>query len=227
MKPGGGFDRLLRKPHFTSRLIAIIIDEAHCVKLWGSFRKPYQEIGRIIHLLPDSTHFGIVSATLPASVRPDVLSRLGVTGSNLHTIWLSNDRPNIALVVRKMKYPAGCYKDLDFLVQDTCSDSADNSDTPDAPDTPQVPQRRIKFVIFFDNKTDAMAAVEYLRSRLPLDQRERIIWFMSDMSREFKDNGVENLATGRLWGIGSTDSFGMVGQNRSLSTHTTSRACRG
>jgi len=219
MKQGGGFDRLLRKPHFTSRLIAIIIDEAHCVKLWGSFRKPYQEIGRIKHLLPDSTRFGIVSATLPATVRPDVLSRLGITGNDLHTIWLSNDRPNIALVVRKMKHPANCYKDLDFLVQDIRSDSAGS---PDTPDTPRVPQHRPKFVIFFDDKNDAMAAVDYLRSRLPLDQRERIIWFMSDMSREFKDNGVEGLATGRLWGIGSTDSFGMVNRNLYPSTHTIS-----
>ena len=207
MKQGGGFDRLLRKPHFTSRLISIIIDEAHCVKLWGSFRKQYQEIGRITHLLPDSVRFAIVSATLPATVRPDVLSRLGVTEKDLHTIWLSNDRSNIALVVRKMKYPANCYKDLDFLVQDTRADSADS---PDSPDAPRVSQCCPKFVIFFDDKNEAMAATDYLRSRLPLDQREHIIWFMSDMSREFKDNGVEGLATGILWGICSTDSFGMV-----------------
>jgi len=223
MKQGGDFDRLLHKPHFTSRLITIIVDEAHCVKLWGSFRKPYQEIGRITHLLPDSARFGIVSATLPATVRPDVLSWLGVTGNDLHTIWLSNDHLNISLVVRKMKYPANCYKDLNFLVQDTRPDSADS---PDAPDAPREPQRYAKFIIFFDDKNDAMAATDYLRSRLSPDQRERIIWFMSDMSREFKDNGVEGLMTGRLWGICSTDSFGMVGQNDSPSTHTISRACR-
>ena len=110
MKQGGGFDRLLRKPHFTSRLISIIIDKAHCVKLWGSFRKPYQEIGRITHLLPDLVRFAIVSATLPATVCPDVLSQLRVTEKDLHTIWLSNDHSNIALVVRKMKYPANCHK---------------------------------------------------------------------------------------------------------------------
>ena len=219
MKHGGGFDRLLRKTHFTSRIIAIIVDEAHCVKLWGSFRPQYRELGRLRHLLPDTVLIAIVSATLPATLRPDVVSVLGITGKDLHTIQLSNDRSNVSLVVRKMKYPANSYKDLYFLVQDTRSDSTDESD---APDGPRVPQHREKFVVFFDNKNDAVAASDYLRSQLPLDQRQRIIWFMSDMSREFKDKGVEDLAAGRLWGICSTDSFGMVGQNLSLNTHITS-----
>ncbi|KAF9648221.1 hypothetical protein BDM02DRAFT_3073089, partial [Thelephora ganbajun] len=61
-------------------------------------------------------HFAIVSATLPATVLPDVTSRLGVSREDLHAIRLLNDRSNIALVVRKMKYPANTYMDLDFLV---------------------------------------------------------------------------------------------------------------
>lgn len=181
------------------------------MKLWGSFRKPYQEIERIEHLLSDSTRFGVVSATLPATVRPDVLSRLGITGNDLQEQYLSNR------VVLKMKYPANCFKDLDFLVQDTRSDSADHPDAPntpdtpdasDTPDTPREPKHCSKFVIFFDDKNDTMATADYMRSRLPFDQRERIAWFMSDMSREFKDNGVEGLTARRIWRICSTDSFG-------------------
>lgn len=219
MKEGGGFERLFRKSHFTSRLIAIIINEVHCVKLWSSFQKQYQELGRLRHLVPESVHFAIVSATLPATVLPDVMSRLGVSGDDLRAIRLSNDRSNIALVVRKMKYPAKTYMDLDFLVQDSGSNSIDD---PDASDSPLLLQHHKKFVIFFDNKNEAAAAGDYLRSRLPLNQRERIIWFMSDMSWEYKDNGVEDLATGKIWGICSTDSFGMASGNVPLSTHTIS-----
>jgi len=210
MKEKGGFEKLFRKQHFTSNLIAVIIDEAHCVKLWGSFRKQFQELGRLRHLLPDRARFAIVSATLPATVLPDVMSRLGVSRKDLHTIQLSNDRPNIALVVRKMKYAANTYMDLDFLVRDTNSDSPADTDSLDGS---PPPWHREKFVIFFDDKNEAIAAGDYLRSRLPIDQRQRIIWFMSDMSREFKDDGVEALATGEIWGICSTDSFGMVGGN--------------
>lgn len=216
MKEGGGFEKLLRKPHFTSRLIAVIIDEAHCVKLWSSFRKQYEELGRLRHSLLDLTHFAIVSATLPATVLPDVMSQLGVSGNDLHAIRLSNDRSNIALVVRKMKYPANTYMDLDFLVQDTSSDFADDFD---ALDDSRVQPHQEKFVIFFDNKNEATAAGDYLRSRLPLGQRQRIIWFTSDMSRGYKDDGVVDLATGEIWGICSTDSFGMVSGNFCPSTH--------
>lgn len=210
MKEGGGFDRLFRKPHFTSRLIAVIIDEAHCVSLWGSFRKQYQELGRLRHLLPDQAHFAIVSATLPATVLPDVMTRLGVLKKDIHAIRLSNDRSNIALVVRKMKYPANSYMDLDFLVHDSSSDSPADVENLGGS---QLRQHHEKFVIFFDDKNDAIGAADYLRSRLPLDQRHQIIWFMSDMSREFKDDGVEALAAGKIWGICSTDSFGMVSES--------------
>ena len=210
MKEGGGFDRLFRKPHFTSRLITVIINEAHCVSLWGSFRKQYQELGRLRHLLPDQAHFAIVSATLPATVLPDVMTRLGVLKKDIHAIRLSNDRSNIALVVRKMKYPANSYMDLDFLVHDSSSDSPADVENLGGS---QLRQHHEKFVIFFDDKNDAIGAADYLRSRLPLDQRHQIIWFMSDMSREFKDDGVEALAAGKIWGICSTDSFGMVSES--------------
>ena len=179
MKEGGGFEKLFCKTHFTFRLITIIIDEAHCVKLWGSFRKQYQELGRLRHLLPNHVHFAIVSATLPATVLPDVMSWLGVSKEDLHSIRLSNDRSNIALAVCKMKYAANTYMDLDFLVRDTSSDSpADIGNL----DGSRVPRHHEKFVIFFDDKNEAVAAGDYLRSWLPLDQRQRIIWFMSDMS---------------------------------------------
>ena len=39
MKEGGGFERLFRKPHFTSRLIAVIVDETHCLKPWTLWEK--------------------------------------------------------------------------------------------------------------------------------------------------------------------------------------------
>lgn len=68
-----------------------------------------------------------------------------------------------------------------------------------------------KFVIFFDSKAEAVNAGSYLRSKLPMDERDKIIWFMSDMSAGFKEKGVSDLTSGKLLGICATDSFGMVG----------------
>ena len=200
MKEGGGFQRLLKKTKFALQLIAVIIDEVHCLKLWNSFRRDYQDLGRLQYILPDRVHFALVSATLPRPVLAPVMTHLGVTSNDLHAIRLSNDRDNIALVVRKMKYPAGSFRDLDFLVPGkTVLDASGN------------PQRQHKkFVIFFDNKKDATSAGRHLRQRLPIDQRDKVIWFMADMSAGFKETGVSDLASGKLLGICATDSFGMV-----------------
>ena len=86
---------------FSSQLIAIIIDEVHCLKLWSSFRREYQDLGwpRSVH--PDRVHFALVSAALPRPVLMPVMSHLGITSSELYAVRLSNDRDNIALVVRK------------------------------------------------------------------------------------------------------------------------------
>ena len=116
MKEGGDFQWLLRKTKFALQLITIIIDEVHCLKLWNLFRHDYQDLGRLRFILPDRVHFTLVSATLQRPVLMPVLSHLGVTSKDLYAIRLSNDRNNIALVVWKMKYPAGSYRDLDFLV---------------------------------------------------------------------------------------------------------------
>jgi len=201
MKEGGGFQRLLKQTKFASQLIAIILDEVHCLKLWNSFRHDYQDLGRLRFILPDRVHFALVSATLPRPVLTLVMSHLGVTLDKLYALRLSNDRDNIALVVRKMKYPANSFRDLDFLVPgDTALDHTSGGSR----------QQHKKFVIFFDNKKEATSAGRYLRQRLPVDQRDKIIWFMSDMSAGFKEAGVADLASGELLGICATDSFGMV-----------------
>jgi len=202
MKEGGSFQWLLRKTTFSSQLIAIVIDEVHCLKLWSSFRSDYQGLGRLRFILPDRVRFALVSATLPRPVLTPVMSHLGITSSELYAVRLSNDRDNIALVVRKMQHPASSFRDLDFLIPGTtASDTSGGSRR----------WQHKKFVIFFDSKAEAANAGSYLRSKLPMDERDKIIWFMSDMSAGFKEKGVGDLTSGKLLGICATDSFGMVG----------------
>ena len=153
MKEGGGFQRLLRKTKFSSQLITIIIDKVHCLKLWSSFQNDYQDLGQLCFILPDRVHFALVLATLPCPVLAPVLTHLGITSSELYVLWLSNDRSNIALVVRKMQYLANSFRDLDFLVpRMTVSDTSGESQR----------SRHKKFVIFFDSKAEATSAGSYL-----------------------------------------------------------------
>jgi superfamily II DNA helicase RecQ len=195
MQQDGGFDKLWKKPLFTSRLISIVWDEGHCISKWASFRPEYKEVGRLRFLIPRSIPFVIVSATLPPAVLSDVMHTLQVQPDKVTIIRRSNDRPNIYLSIREMKYPMGSFKDLAFLIPEDWK-----------PGDP-LP---VKFLIFFDSIADSIEAAKFLRGRLPPEHRHKIKWFNSEMSSQFKETESDALKTGKIWGLMCTDSFGMV-----------------
>ncbi|CAK5275042.1 unnamed protein product [Mycena citricolor] len=194
MQAGGGFEKLWKKTAFTLRLISVIWDEAHCVSKWGGFRPEYKDAGKLRYLIPRSVPFVIVSATLPAPVLADVKKILQVDPDKCTLIRRSNDRANISLVIRQMKYPMSSFMDLAFLVPDGWK-----------PEDPPPP----KFLIFFDSITDSIDAAEYLRGCLPPEAKHRIKWFNSEMSSEFKVEEADSLKAGVTFGLACTDSFGM------------------
>ncbi|KAJ7750546.1 P-loop containing nucleoside triphosphate hydrolase protein [Mycena metata] len=194
MQQDGGFDKLWKKPQFTSRLLSIIWDEGHCVSKWAGFRPEYKEVGHLRFLIPRSIPFVIVSVTLPPAVLSDVMHTLQVLPGKVTVIRRSNDRPNIHLVVREMKYSMSSFMDLAFLIKENWKPG----------DRPPP-----KFLIFFDSIADAVEAAKFLRGRLPLEYRHKIKWFNSEMSSAFKEGEAESLKTGKIWGLCCTDSFGM------------------
>lgn len=188
-----GFARLFQKPEFTSRIIGLVIDEAHCVAQWGSFRPEYKEISRMHSVLP-GVNFHITSATLPRFVLDDVLGILHITRDQLFVMHRSNDRPNVAIVVREMQHPLASFADLDFLVD---AWAAGGSPPP-------------KFLILFDSISDCVKAGLRLRSRLAAHNRDKIKWHHSDMSAEFRVEELEALKAGLIIGLCATDTLGMV-----------------
>lgn len=188
-----GFAKLFQTGSFTSRIMGIVIDEAHCVSQWGSFRPEYREISRLHSVLP-GIRFHITSATLPRFVLDDVLGILHVTRDQLFTIHRSNDRPNVAIVVREIQHSLTSFADLDFLVEGWAGGG------------PPPP----KFLILFDNISDCVKAALRLRSRLPAKDRDKIKWHHSDMSSEFRVEELEALRKGEVYGFCATDTLGMV-----------------
>ncbi|KAJ6600189.1 P-loop containing nucleoside triphosphate hydrolase protein, partial [Mycena sp. CBHHK59/15] len=197
--------QLWKKPDFTSRLISLVWDEGHCnsviyqiplwpVSKWAGFRPKYKEVNCLRYLIPRSIPFVIVSATLPPAVLSDVMNILQVLPKKYTIIRRSNDRPNIHLVVREMKYAMRSYKDLAFLIPDNWK--------------PTDPPPK-KFLIFFDTIADSVEAAKFLRGRLPLEYHHKIKWFNSEMSTEFKDIESDSLKSGKIWGLSCSDSFGM------------------
>ncbi|KAF8214390.1 P-loop containing nucleoside triphosphate hydrolase protein, partial [Mycena galopus ATCC 62051] len=194
MQSDGGFEKLWKKPDFTSRLISLVWDEGHCASTWAAFRPEYKQVTRLRYLIPCDIPFVIVSATLPPAVLSDVVKNLQVSLNKCTIIHRSNDRPNIHLVVREMKYAMNSYKDLAFLFPDDWK-----------PGDP-LPH---KFLIFFDSIAESIEAAKFLRARLPPEHWHKIKWFNSEMSTEFKDVESDALKSGQIWGLCCTDSFGM------------------
>ncbi|KAF8838498.1 hypothetical protein BDN67DRAFT_907232, partial [Paxillus ammoniavirescens] len=46
--------------------------------------------------------------------------------------------------------------------------------------------------------------------RLPRELQDKIKWFNSDMSAEYKDETLDDFVKGLTWGLFTTMSFGMV-----------------
>ncbi|KAI0310478.1 P-loop containing nucleoside triphosphate hydrolase protein, partial [Amylostereum chailletii] len=116
MKDGGEFESLLKKDTFTSRIISLVWDEAHCVSTWGDFRPEYKDARRLRYLLPPTIPFYLTSATLPSLILKDVHDILQIRPSQHVLIHRSNDRPNVSLSVCKMQHSLTSYDDLAFLV---------------------------------------------------------------------------------------------------------------
>ena len=92
----GRFRALLSTKAFASRVVALIIDEVHCVQLWGvDFRKEYQMLSSCRSLLGYSVPCGGFTATLTPEDQTAVAASLCLTDTVL--IQASPDRPNIFL----------------------------------------------------------------------------------------------------------------------------------
>lgn len=188
-------DSLWKKPTFTKKILNFIFDEGHCISQWGSFRKEYTNIGALRYLIPESIPFYVPSATLPPAVLLDIAEVLRLRKEKTEYIICSNDRPEIHLAVRGLAFPANSFKDLAFLIPEGFKE------------TDRLPQ---KFLIFFDNRIEAEKACLYLRSRLPLKLRNKIKWFHSLNTGEYRVEELESMKNGEVIGFCCTDSFGMV-----------------
>ena len=130
MRPNGGFEALLKDRIFNSSLISIVVDEAHCISQWGSFRHEYRDLGCLRFLQRKLCPILATSATMPAAVIEDVKRVLCLREENLFVSHCSIDCPNFAIIVRPIIHS---YRDLSFVLQNW------------VPGKPPPP----KFIVFF------------------------------------------------------------------------------
>ena len=206
-----GFAQLFRSKSFKSRIISIVLDEGHCISQWNSFRPEYKEIGRLHSILPGCT-FHIASATLPDYIMKDVLNILNISPTEIFLLHRSNDRPNVAIVVREAR-SVSTYADLDFLI----------------PSTLRLPSDIPKTYVYVDNIQTGGEIMDYLNTRLDQSSLSTSITglvrpFNATLSPEYRTLAMEHFRAGNIRIMVCTDAAGMVSYSAHMGivsrTHT-------
>jgi superfamily II DNA helicase RecQ len=191
---------VLRNPQFGRRILSVVVDEAHVVSHWGaSFRKKYGTLGTIRAFLPRGTPVVALSATLPARVRNDVLSKLQFS-KDYANIDVGNDRPNVSIIVRGIHHPLNTYADLDFIVRGI-KNRADLKKT----------------FIYADNIATGVEIIDHLMSLLPPELRDAIQAYDTPirpynaaLSKEYRKKAMDKFKEGTVRIMVCTDAAGMV-----------------
>ena len=111
------FLKLLRSPQFSKDILAIIVDEAHCISQWGhNFCKKFAKLGKLRSYVPTTTPFLAVSATLLPHVLDEVKASLTFSLMQTFTMNLGNNQHNITPIICCMKGAATNIHALDFVV---------------------------------------------------------------------------------------------------------------
>lgn len=190
------FESLWAKKQVMDNVINIVLDEAHVVKEWGgTFRTDYTKLGPLRYRFPRMIPYNAGSATIGNEMELELVKNLHLRKDSLAVIRCNTDRPNIFLVVKRMKHPAKSYEDLAFLIK---KNLCPGDDPPP------------KFLVFFNSRAEAQAGAEYLRARLSPELRDKVKWFHSGMTDEFREEEMHALIVGESFGEGSTDAAGMV-----------------
>ncbi|KAF8210857.1 P-loop containing nucleoside triphosphate hydrolase protein [Mycena galopus ATCC 62051] len=172
---------VLRNTEFGKRVLSVVVDEAHVVSHWGaSFRKKYGTLGIIRAFLLRGTPVVALSATLPARIRSDVLSKLQFSRDYV-SIDIGNDRPNVSLVVRAIQHPINTYADLDFVVDGI---------------------KKRKAFVYADNIATGVEIADHLEEGL-------IRPYNAALSKEYRREAMRLFKSGEIRVLVCTDAAGM------------------
>lgn len=165
------------------------------ISIWAAFRKELGELGLLcMIMLCIDVPLVAASATLPTLVLNKIIDSLQMWITNLEIICQPSTRPNIHVAVLPISSPLKKYEDLCFILNDWKPG--------DAPPP--------KFLVFFDDISDAVEACQSLQECLPQEFWKKIKWFNSEMSNVFKVDELQALRQGEVWGFCTTESFRMV-----------------
>ncbi|KAL0061130.1 hypothetical protein AAF712_012050 [Marasmius tenuissimus] len=190
-------EEVLHWPDFAHHVAAVVVDEAHIVSHWGAgFRKKYRELGMVRTFLWKEVAMVVLSATLPACIRRDVISKLQIKSTDFTLIDVGNNRPNVSLIVRPIHSTLSSFVDLDFVI----------------PDGIQEPSSIPKTFIYYDNVMGAVDMENHLTGLLPehLQNKRLIRLYSVAFSDKYKAKVMEDFKNGSVRVLICTDAAGMM-----------------
>lgn len=183
------FTKLWSSPQFNNLTKVVILDEVHCVATWGpTFRPAYLDVSRLKFLFPvESTTFYLTSATLPKPTLDEVRGLIGLRKWDVNVIHRSNDRRNIHYAPYWLRYPMSSMLDM------------------------VVPLRtNNQTLVFFQTKKEAEKATIVMRSMLPPEKRDMVIWFHAGMSRQWRAEMVDKFNKKEITHVNSSVMLSLV-----------------
>jgi superfamily II DNA helicase RecQ len=187
----GGFAMLLKEPRWSRSILFMVVDEAHCIKQWGTeFRKHYASLDTLRSFVPRGVPVLATSATMPPKTLENVRSVLGMNTEKLFHLNLGNDRCNIVPLVWPMEGGASNLAALDFVVR--------GRDQP------------LRTIVYFNDKRLTMRACNYLRKTLPPSQTCLVDVLHASRSPLAKKEVMERFRSGEILVLCATEVVGMV-----------------
>ncbi len=96
------FRNMLLSERYKEKLVALVIDEAHCVRTWGDdFRVAFARIGDLRSLLPTNVNVMALKATATQKTLEAVCQRLSL--KDIVMVALPPNRPNIMYRVQNLQ----------------------------------------------------------------------------------------------------------------------------
>lgn len=177
------------------RVRCAIIDEAHCIKYWGeSFRKDFDELGKLRSYLTNTTPFLIASATLTPALLDETLDKLEYNRNKMFKINLGNDRPNITPIVGTL--PGG-ENDLKALASLALRPNEQTGELEQS-------------IVYVNTRDAAQEMADYLQSQLPAEQRDQVDFLHSYRHPLTKRRVMRLFREGKIKILVSTEVAGMV-----------------
>ncbi|KAJ7910453.1 P-loop containing nucleoside triphosphate hydrolase protein [Mycena leptocephala] len=180
----------------TDNIIALVIDEAHCICEWGGddFRPEYRKIVQLAARLPTGTPILTATATAPHDVIKDIMRCLALQDDTAR-VQVLNEKLNVWLSVRILQQEPESFGDLITLF----------------PEDFEKPEDFAQTLFYVNRRQDTEKIQDFLRDNVPEGIDVKIFEFYHKDIEDTRKIIIQNgLSDGTMRGVPATDGLGLV-----------------